>query len=70
MYSICQKTSRFKDKCDVCGKWKNNCTGYKGMLVCYDCLERTHGKIELDEPVQTNIFDFLEESEEIKNVTN
>lgn len=40
------------------------------MLVCNDCLESTHGKIELDEPIQTNIFDFIEESEEIKNVRN
>lgn len=56
------KISRFKDKCDICDEWKNDCAGYKGMIICKSCYEKEYGKVELDEPEQTTIFDFLKDS--------
>lgn len=57
------KKSRFRDECDVCHEWKDECAGFKGMLICKGCYEETHGIIELKEPIQTDIFQFMGDEE-------
>ncbi len=32
--------SKFKDKCDNCGKWSYDCKGYNGKVLCPECLEK------------------------------
>lgn len=34
---------KFKDQCDVCGKW-NYCKGYKGLVLCNKGLVREIAK--------------------------
>lgn len=51
------KKQRFKEKCDICGSWSYEYQSYKGkMIVCHRCMEEHHGKFELDEPEQLNIY--------------
>lgn len=57
--------SKFKDECDYCKQWKYGCKGYKGMLVCPDCIHLNGGKLEI-EPIQTTLFDFIEGKEKEK----
>lgn len=28
---------KFKDKCEICGKWSCDCKGFHGKLVCAEC---------------------------------
>lgn len=53
---------KYKEKCDCCGKWSFYYAGHSNKLICDECFKKTNGKIELDEPVQTTIFDFIEEN--------
>ena len=51
----------FKDKCDVCGKYKTDCRNHDDkMIVCEECRNKHHGKYELDDPVQLSIYDVME----------
>lgn len=61
------KKQRFKEKCDICGKWSNEYQSYKGkMLICNKCMEEHHGKFELDEPQQINIYEMEKIKDEAK----
>ena len=52
------KKQRFKEKCDICGRWSYEYQSYKGkMIVCCRCMEEHHEKFELDEPEQLNIYE-------------
>ena len=56
------KKQRFREKCDICGRWSDEYQSYKGkMIACCRCMEEYHGKFELDEPQQLNIYDLEEE---------
>ena len=55
---------RFKDKCDICGKWSHEYQSYKQkMVVCDECMKKYEGRFELDEPQQLDIY----EMEELKD---
>ncbi len=53
---------KYKEKCDICGKWTNNFDTSKGIIICDLCMNENKGKVELEEPVQTTIFDFIKEA--------
>lgn len=53
---------RFKEKCDICGRWSDEYQSYKGkMIVCCRCMEEKQGLFELDEPEQMNICEMEED---------
>lgn len=53
---------KYKERCERCGTWSDDYDTSTGMIICKDCMKKHGGKVELDIPVQTNIYDFIEVS--------
>ena len=52
---------KYKEKCDVCGKWGKCYQSHKGkMIVCDKCVKEKQGRFELAEPIQITLAEALE----------
>ena len=53
--------SKYKWPCDICKSFTNEFQMIGERLVCPSCMKKTGGKMELKTPIQTSIFEFLED---------
>lgn len=56
------KHSKYKEQCSCCGKYVNDFDTSTGKIVCGECMDKNGGKKELEEPVQTDIFEYIQEN--------
>ena len=60
---------RFREKCDICGKFSNYYQGYEMKIICDSCMEKIKNNVPVEnneekleeEPRigQMDIFDFI-----------
>lgn len=55
---------KYKERCECCDTWSDDYDTSTGKIICKNCMKKYDGKVELDMPVQTSIFDFIEISNE------
>lgn len=53
------RKQKFKEKCEVCGKFTDDYNTSTGKIVCKQCMGLRIPKKELEKPAQTTIYDFL-----------